>query len=404
MSCETSARAVGGVARRNGVMGQVSKYLNTLGNWSTYRDLNSVEDIPERVGQVTAAFFGLEGLGKKGFPKLAGILGAVMAVQALEQVTGAGVTFGARLLGRGEPIGKYRGIILRKSPLTPRIAGAANRLTGGRLLDAKGYYFFESGRTWHSQTATVQVGDTPKTLTHVRSYSLPYREYYFDRELSPQTVVDVVKGDRDPDTVPGFIGGINELENATPLGGVKRAFFAANWLLIDEGERDEGGPGFVDYDALIKGKPVGSTSSSGYYQVSRAPAYSSSRSSWPSTTGQPISPLTGARTVPAQSTGGSPSQPYGTQYFRSGNVAPPNGDPYERIQDRYHAPNGQQYPLLVRGLKTSPITMTRKADAIYYDGEMKRWREIVDDEAQIALAKEVEDGRLKVTQDWHSHL
>ena len=108
--------------------------------------------------------------------------------------------------------------------------------------------------------------------------------------------------------------------------------------------------------------------------------------------------------MPVQSVSGNPSQPYGTQYFRSGNVAPPNGDPYERIQDRYHAPNGQQYPLLVRGLKTSPITMTRKADAIYYDGEMKRWREIVDDEAQIALAKEVEAGRLKITQDWHSHL
>ena len=252
MSCDNNGRTVSNTAsRRNGIMGQASKYLNTLGNWSTYRDLNSVEDIPERIGQVTTAFFGLEGLGKNGFPRLAGILGAVMAVHALEQVTGAGVTFGARLLGRGEPIGKDRGIILRQSPLTPRMAGAVNRLTGGRLLNAKGYYFFESGRTWHSQTATVQVGDTPKTLTHVRSYSVPSREYYFDRELSPQTVIDVVKGDRDPDTVPGFIGSVNELENVTALGGLKRAFFAANWLLIDEGERDEGGPGFVDYDALV---------------------------------------------------------------------------------------------------------------------------------------------------------
>lgn len=403
MSCNTNSERNVVAARRNGIMGQVSKYLNTLGNWSTYRDLNSVEDIPERVGQVTTAFFGLEGLGKNGFPKLAGILGTVMAVQALEQVTGAGVTFGARLLGRGEPVGKYRGIILRQSPLTPRMTGAVNRLTGGRLLEAKGYYFFESGRTWHSQTATVQVGDTPKTLTHVRSYSLPYREYYFDRELSPQTVVDVVKGDRDPDTVPGFIGGINELENATSLGGVKRVFFAANWLLIDEGERDEGGPGFVDYDALIKGKQPSPTNSS-YYQVSRAPTYSGSRSNWPSTTGQTVSPLTGVRTVPVRSTGNSPSQPYGTQYFRAGNAAPPSGDPYERIQDRYRAPNGQQYPLLVRALKTNPITMTRKADAIYYDGDMKRWREIVDDEVQVALAQEVEAGKLKVTEDWHSHL
>ena len=400
MSCDNNSRTVSNTAsRRNGIMGQASKYLNTLGNWSTYRDLNSVEDIPERIGQVTTAFFGLEGLGKNGFPKLAGILGAVMAVHALEQVTGAGVTFGARLLGRGEPIGKYRGIILRQSPLTPRMAGAVNRLTGGRLLNAKGYYFFESGRTWHSQTATVQVGDTPKTLTHVRSYSLPYREYYFDRELSPQTVVDVVKGDRDPDTVPGFIGSVNELENVTALGGLKRAFFAANWLLIDEGERDEGGPGFVDYDALVKGRQASST-----YQVSRAPAYSSSRSSWPSTTSQTVSPLTGARTGPVSSADSSPSQPYGAQYFRSGNAVPPGGDPYERIQDRYQAPNGRQYPLLVRALKTNPITMTKKADAIYYDGEMKRWREIVDDDVKLALAKDVEASKLKVTQDWQSHL
>jgi len=301
MSCNSNSERVVGASITNGVMGQVSRYLNTLGNWSTYRGLNSVEDIPERVGQVTAAYFGLEGLGKNGFPKLAGILGVVMAVQALEQVTGAGVTFGARLFGRGEPVGKYRGIILRKSPLTPRMAGAVNRLTGGRLQEAKGYYFFESGRTWHSQSMTVQVGDTPKTLTHVRSYSLPYREFYFDRELSPQTVVDVVKGDRDPDSIPGFIGGVNELENATSLGAFKRTFFAANWLLIDEGERDEGGPGFVDYDALIKGKPAGSTSP-GYYRVSRPPAsgrvYSSS--SWPSTT----SP-SGARSVPVSSVSGS---------------------------------------------------------------------------------------------------
>jgi hypothetical protein len=348
------------------------------------------------VGQVTAAFFGLEGLGKNGFPKLAGILGTVMAVQALEQVTGAGVTFGARLLGRGEPVGKYRGIILRQSPLAPRMAGAVKRLTGGRLLEAKGYYFFESGRTWHSQSMKVQVGDTPKTLTHVRSYSLPYREYYFDRELSPQTVVDVVKGDRDPDTVPGFIGGINELENATSVGGFKRAFFAANWLLIDEGERDEGGLDFVDYDALIKGKSASAGSKgSDYYQVSPAPAwrhvYSSGPGHWPSTT---------SRVTP----GSNNSKPYGTQFFQSNSPLSSGGDPYERIQDRYRASNGHMYPLLIRGVKTNPVTMTKKADAIYYDGELKRWREIVDDDVQISLAKDVEAGKLQVTQNWHNQM
>lgn len=391
MSCDNNSRFVSNTASsRNGIMGQVSRYLNTLGNWSTYRDLNNIEDIPGRVGQVTGAFFGLEGLGQNGIPKVAGILGAIMAVQTLEQVTGAGVTFGARLLGKGEPIGKYRGIILRKSPITPKLTGAVNRVTGGRISQAKGFYFFESGRTWHSQTATMQFGDTPKTLTHIRSYSVPYREFYFDRELSPQTVVDVVKGDRDPDTVPGFIGSVNELENVSPLGGMKRAFFAANWLLIDEGERDEGGPGFVDYDALVKGKQTHTTSNSSAYGVSRAPAYVGSRSSWPSTTSRAVTP--------------SSTQPYGTQFFRSAPPPPPSGDPYERIKERYQTPNGQQYPLLIKGMKTNPISMTRKADAIYYDGELKRWREIVDDDVQRSLAQEVEAGNLPVTQDWQSYL
>jgi hypothetical protein len=102
--------------------------------------------------------------------------------------------------------------------------------------------------------------------------------------------------------------------------------------------------------------------------------------------------------------GSSPPQPYGAQYFRSGHAAPPSGDPYERIRDRYRAADGRLYPLLVRAIKTNPISMTRKADAIYYDGELKRWREIVDDEVQIALAGEVEAGKLKVTEDWHNQL
>jgi hypothetical protein len=48
--------------------------------------------------------------------------------------------------------------------------------------------------------------------------------------------------------------------------------------------------------------------------------------------------------------------------------------------------------------------MTKKADAIYYDGELKRWREIVDDDVQISLAKDVEAGKLQVTQNWHNQM
>jgi hypothetical protein len=213
-------------------------------------------------------------------------------------------------------------------------------------------------------------------------------------------VVDLVKGDRDPDTVPGFIGSVNELENITPLGGLKRAFFAANWLLIDEGERDEGSPGYVDYDALVGNRPTGG---SGYYQTSRpSGSYSSYRSDWPSTSRRiPVSSSSPPQAVPIRPS--EPPQPYGTQYFRS-SAAPASSDPYERITDRYRTADGKLYPLLIRGLKTNPLTMARKADAIYYDGELKRWREIVDDEAQLALAREVEAGKLKVSTDWQSRL
>ncbi|MCP4385591.1 MAG: hypothetical protein GY798_29985, partial [Hyphomicrobiales bacterium] len=245
------------IVQRNGLLGQVNRYLNTLGSWSTYRDLSRPEDIPKRLADITAAFFGINGLGGNGWPRLTSILGAIMAVHALEQVTGATVTFGTRLLVRGEALGQYRGVILRQSPFTPRAARSLRWLIGSRLVKADGTYFFISGRTWHSQTVTIEIWDTTKTLTHIRSFSLPYREHYFDREVSPQTVVDVVKGDRDPHTLPGFIGSVNELENATSLGYIKRAFIAANWLLIDPGERDDGGPGYVDYGAIINGKPPG---------------------------------------------------------------------------------------------------------------------------------------------------
>ncbi|MBN1992737.1 MAG: hypothetical protein JW953_08515 [Anaerolineae bacterium] len=49
MSCEKNGRRAGNAARRNGIWGQVSRYLNTLGSWSTYRDLTGLDQIPERV-------------------------------------------------------------------------------------------------------------------------------------------------------------------------------------------------------------------------------------------------------------------------------------------------------------------------------------------------------------------
>ncbi|MCP4993115.1 MAG: hypothetical protein GY934_04920, partial [Gammaproteobacteria bacterium] len=50
---------------------------------------------------------------------------------------------------------------------------------------------------------------------------------------------------------------VNELENSTSLGCLKRAFFAANWLLIEPGERDDGRPGHEDYGTPFTNTPPG---------------------------------------------------------------------------------------------------------------------------------------------------
>ena len=404
---------------RNGILSQVHRYLNTLGSWSSYRDLSRPEDIPQRLADLTAAFFGLDGLGSNGLPKVTGILGAIMAVHALEQVSGSLATFGVRLLLRGEPLGQYRGVILRRSPVTPRTARALGWLIGSRLVDAEGVYFFESGRTWHNQTVTVALWETQRTLTHLRSLSLPYREFYFDREVAPQTLVDLVKGSHAPDSIPGFIGSVNELENSTSLGYLKRAFFAANWLLIEPGERDDGSPGPVDYEALIRGKPPGSggLGGSGYSRPLSPSPFSSPGggtrpggtgrpgSSWPSTTHYAPAVSTQPTRIPDAANGTSrsvPLRPIPEPVTAS--VPPPADEPYLRIKARYQTPDGRYHPLLIRGITTHPITLVRKVDAIYYDGDTHRWHEIVDDDARAALAKEVEAGTLQITTDWQHQL
>jgi len=398
-------------AQRNGVLGQVHRYLNTLGSWSSYRDVSRPEELPRRIGDITAAFFGVAGL-EKGLPKLTGLLGAMMALHALEQVTGSLVTFGVRLLLRGNVIEQYRGVTIRQSPLTPRTARALRWLLDSRLLAANGYYFHESGRTWHGQTFTVQLWDMSKTLTHVRSFSLPHREFYFDREVSPQIIIDVVNGDRDPQSISGFIGSINELEQATSLGYLKRAFFAANWLLIDEGERDDGQPGTADYDGLFRGQPPDGRGPGPVFQPARRPPQSGlgndvtppRNPAWPSTAVRPPTTLF-TRTPPASAYQvPDAARNNGTAPVGCPPPVPASGTPHERIKDRYHAPDGRQYPLLIRGILTHPITMTKKADAIYYDADTHQWQEIVDEDTRLALAREVETGQLKVSPDWRALL
>ena len=51
MACDRNARGCSNAARRNGIWGQASRYLNTIGSWNTYRDLKSFDQIPERLAQ-----------------------------------------------------------------------------------------------------------------------------------------------------------------------------------------------------------------------------------------------------------------------------------------------------------------------------------------------------------------
>jgi hypothetical protein len=405
VSCDASGRKYSrDAAWRNGIGGQVNRYLNTLGSWSTYRDIGAAEEIPERIAQVTGAYFGIKGL-IEGHPRLAGVLGAIIGLHALEKVTGGLATTGMRLYGRGRPVASYRGIMIRKSPFTPRTAGALNRLTGGRILAADGYYFFEGGRTWHCQSTTFQFGDEARTLTRVQSFSLPQREYFFDRPVTVpgdrepadgektipmQRVIDTVIGDEEPDAIPGFIGSINELEGVTPLRSIKQTLFAANWLLVDPGERDgrQGGE-YVDYEALVKGG-----SSGGVYRVTRPAGSGSSRMAWPSTTRIPVR----TTSQPEPTLRPVRAQPYGANLFRSTPAARP---PAERYRDRIRI-GEQEYPLVIKRLVRSPVSGQVKADAIYYDGDLGQWRAVVEEEDRRNLAQAVQAGRLSIIdeKDW----
>ncbi|MBN1992736.1 MAG: hypothetical protein JW953_08510 [Anaerolineae bacterium] len=91
------------------------------------------------------------------------ILGVIVGIHALEQVTGAAATTAMRLWGRGKPLSRYRGVIVRESPLTPKTAAILGRLSGGRVVGACGYYFHEGGRTWHAQSFTINLKGTPHT-------------------------------------------------------------------------------------------------------------------------------------------------------------------------------------------------------------------------------------------------
>jgi hypothetical protein len=244
--------------------------------------------------------------------------------------------------------------------------------------------------------------------------SLPAREFYFDRPVTVtgdrepkegeksipiQRVIDTIKGDEEPDAVPGFIGSINELEGLSPaLKNAKQALFAANWLLMDQGDR-EGGPDYVDYEGLVKGRPAGSSSSGGgVYEMARRAVGGSAGTRWPSTrSGQSAPGTSSVRKIPIRRATEAPAatpQPYGANLFRSGPQSQKGFDP-GRLKDRIRI-DGQEYPLAVTRVVRSPLTGVEKAEAMYYDQKIDRWREVTEEEEKVKLAKAVRDGQISV--------
>jgi len=257
MSCDSRNRLIASASGRNGIAGYLNRSLGILGSWGTVERLfsgdgadlaNQVLNLAGlRLEQKTASQAAEEArrerepvVSRK--VKLNGVAGLMIGVHALEQATGVAATLAARAVLRGKPTGTYRGVILRRSPLASLPGPGRN---------AEGFYFHQGGRTWVSRTAQYPVSrDTVKTLTTVRSLSLPGRAFYFDRKMDERDVVDVVLGERDPDTLPGFLGYTGELDSLAPaLGLLKKGLMGLNWLSIDETERETRGLDFIDYTA-----------------------------------------------------------------------------------------------------------------------------------------------------------
>ena len=392
MSCDANGRRCASAARRNGITGYASRYLNTIASWETYQDVGRIEDVPGRIVDVTSRFFGLvDG-------RIKGAFGLLIATHLVEQLTGAVATMAARTTLRGKPFGRYRGITLRESPVSPVVGRVQNVYLRGRVLETKGFYFHESGRTWHTHTATYRVGDTPKTLTHIVSLSFPNREYFFDRELPPQDVVDLALGDKDPDTMPGFIGSTNELDGVIGCTkAIKKTLYFGNWLLIDETERDAGDE-VVDYGGFsglpggggqgparpYSGGGGGSGGSTGgsTYGGYRNPAYGSTNANWNDSYRRFGSQGYGVDN--GQQEGGRPTDP-------SAFVGGLWGDGNGKRGGQVIRVNGIERPLSIHSIQIMPDGR-RLAEAYYWQNNA--WYQVKDDQVREQLAQQVAQGQL----------
>jgi len=257
MSCDRNGRKCATAAVRNGIAGHAGRSLNAISSWQTLDTLVSgkvhADKLPEQAANMALGTLGLKL--ENGQVRLKNVMGLVIGTHALEHVTGSAVTLLTRTALRGQAFATYRGILLRRSPLAEKFRQKTKSLSGGRITPKDTFYFHESGRTWSVSTADYRFpGNLPlKTLSVLRSHSFPNRAFYFDRALAPQDAVDVVMGDKDPETQPGFLGATNEIDALAPaIKSAKLSLMTANWLTMDDSERDTRTLDIIDYGTLAR--------------------------------------------------------------------------------------------------------------------------------------------------------
>ena len=111
-----------------------------------------------------------------------------------------------------------------------------------------------------------------------------------------------------------------------------------------------------------------------------------------------LRPATSPARYPSTSTPPAPPapKPYGAGYFGA-KAAASVPIPLSSIQGRYQL-GDKLYPLIVKGvtpLATDPEL--KRANAAYYDDEIKQWREVVNDSDRETIARLVAQGRMSVT-------
>ena len=308
--------------KRNGVNAYLQRYLDNVTDWGTYTA--SPDDFTVTVRRVTETFFSSRKL------KGAALL---LSAHLLQQATASVVSLVVRTALRGRALDTYRGLAIRHSKLIDLWAGRVPPWLQERIRLSDSFYFHEGGRTWHCHTLTVTFAPAlARALSSLTLLSFPNRSFYFDRAIPYTEAVDLALGLKDPDSVSGFIGDFRELDSLAPTFRIlKLALYSLNWLLIDEEERDAGGPDVAGYNDL--GYPSGPPSWGG------APPWGGAAGAYSSPgdagSGYPGSPSTW-RSNPYAPPGEPSNYPY---------TQTPNAAPYQPAHDP--APRSPiPYPLL----------------------------------------------------------